>query len=69
MSEQALRAYLDERLGDSVDLMVEPMSGGGSCDVYALTRGDDRWVLRQAPLHRSSATAHDVPSDPCIWYG
>jgi aminoglycoside phosphotransferase (APT) family kinase protein len=55
-----LREYLDARLGDSVDLTVEPMVGGGSCDVYALTRGDDRWVLRQAPPHRSSATAHDV---------
>ena len=55
-----LREYLDARLGDSVDLVVEPMVGGGSCDVYALARGDDRWVLRQAPPHRSSATAHDV---------
>jgi aminoglycoside phosphotransferase (APT) family kinase protein len=55
-----LREYLDARLGDSVDLVVEPMSGGGSCDVYGLTRGADRWVLRQAPPHRSSATAHDV---------
>ena len=55
-----LREYLDARLGDSVDLTVEPMVGGGSCDVYALTRGAARWVLRQAPPHRSSATAHDV---------
>ncbi len=55
-----LREYLDARLGDSVDLVVEPMAGGGSCDVYALTRGEERWVLRQAPPHRSSATAHDV---------
>ena len=55
-----LREYLDARLGDSVDLEVEPMAGGGSCDVYALTRGGERWVLRQAPPHRSSATAHDV---------
>src|SRR5437588_11252347 len=55
-----LREYLDARLGDSVDLVVEPMAGGGSCDVYALARGDDRWLLRQAPPHRSSATAHDV---------
>jgi aminoglycoside phosphotransferase (APT) family kinase protein len=60
MSADALREYLDARLGDSVDLVVEPMVGGGSCDVYALTRGPDRWVLRQAPAHRSSATAHDV---------
>jgi aminoglycoside phosphotransferase (APT) family kinase protein len=55
-----LRGYLDARLGDSVDVAVEPMAGGGSCDVYALTRGDARWVLRQAPPHRSAATAHDV---------
>jgi aminoglycoside phosphotransferase (APT) family kinase protein len=60
VNTDALRDYLDARLGDSVDLTVEPMAGGGSCDVYALTRGDDRWVLRQAPPHRSSATAHDV---------
>jgi aminoglycoside phosphotransferase (APT) family kinase protein len=60
VSTDRLREYLDERLGDSVDLVVEPMAGGGSCDVYALTRGADRWVLRQSPTHRSSATAHDV---------
>ena len=59
-STDHLREYLDARLGNSVDLIVEPMTGGGSCDVYALSRGDDRWVLRQAPPHRSSATAHDV---------
>src|SRR5215212_2768615 len=58
--DDRLRDYLDARLGDSVDLDVEPMAGGGSCDVYALTRGGERWVLRQAPAHRSSATAHDV---------
>jgi aminoglycoside phosphotransferase (APT) family kinase protein len=60
MTAEALRDYLDGRLGGSVGLEIEAMAGGGSCDVYALTRGDDRWVLRQAPPHRSSATAHDV---------
>jgi aminoglycoside phosphotransferase (APT) family kinase protein len=60
MKVDGLREYLDARLGDAVELVVEPMTGGGSCDVYALSRGDDRWVLRQAPPHRSSATAHDV---------
>jgi aminoglycoside phosphotransferase (APT) family kinase protein len=59
-SVDRLREYLDAQLGDSVDLVVEPMAGGGSCDVYAVTRGEARWVLRQAPPHRSSATAHDV---------
>ena len=36
------------------------MPGGGSCDVFAVDRGDSRWVLRRAPGHASSATAHDV---------
>jgi aminoglycoside phosphotransferase (APT) family kinase protein len=60
VSTERLREYLDARLGDSVDLDVVAMAGGGSCDVYAVIRGRERWVLRQAPSHRSSATAHDV---------
>ncbi|MDQ1477958.1 MAG: hypothetical protein QOE62_3187, partial [Actinomycetota bacterium] len=36
------------------------MTGGGSCEVFALDRGPARWVLRRAPRHASSATAHDV---------
>ena len=36
------------------------MVGGGSCEVFAVDRGDERWVLRRAPSHASSATAHDV---------
>jgi aminoglycoside phosphotransferase (APT) family kinase protein len=56
----ALRAFLDERCGDSVAIDVEPMVGGGSCEIFALQRGDERWVLRRAPSHASSATAHDV---------
>ncbi len=37
-----------------------PMVGGGSCEVFAVDRGGARWVLRRAPRHASSATAHDV---------
>src|SRR5207245_2641423 len=36
------------------------MTGGGSCEVFALERGGARWVLRRAPAHPSSSTAHDV---------
>lgn len=36
------------------------MPGGGSCDIFAVDRGESRWVLRRAPQHASSATAHDV---------
>ena len=55
-----LAAFLDDALGDRVPIDVEPMAGGGSCEVFALTRGGQRWVLRRAPAHASSATAHDV---------
>ena len=56
----ALEAFLDEALGDHEPLTVEPMQGGGSCEVFALERGGERWVLRRAPAHASSSTAHDV---------
>ena len=36
------------------------MPGGGSCEIFAVDRGADRWVLRRAPRHASSSTAHDV---------
>jgi aminoglycoside phosphotransferase (APT) family kinase protein len=56
----ALRDFLDGRLGDASVIDVEPMVGGGSCEIFAVQRGDERWVLRRAPSHASSATAHDV---------
>jgi aminoglycoside phosphotransferase (APT) family kinase protein len=55
-----LRDFLDAHLGDAQAISVEPMVGGGSCEIFALERGDERWVLRRAPSHASSATAHDV---------
>ena len=55
-----LQTFLDDALGDRVPITVTPMTGGGSCEVFALDRGPARWVLRRAPRHASSATAHDV---------
>ncbi len=55
-----LQHYLDDALGGHVPVTVAPMTGGGSCEVFAVERGDARWVLRRAPRHASSATAHDV---------
>src|ERR1700682_6402610 len=55
-----LEHYLDDALGDRVPIRVNALSGGGSCEVFALDRGPARWVLRRAPRHASSATAHDV---------
>jgi aminoglycoside phosphotransferase (APT) family kinase protein len=56
----ALENYLDQLLGGREQVTVTPMPGGGSCEIFALDRGDDRWVLRGAPRHASSSTAHDV---------
>ena len=60
METVRLARFLDETLGDHTPITVEPMTGGGSCDIFAVDRGTCRWVLRRAPRHASSATAHDV---------
>jgi len=56
----SLGGFLDERLGDHAELTLAPMLGGGSCEIFAVERSGQRWVLRRAPRHASSATAHDV---------
>lgn len=53
-------AFLDDALGSSAPTTVTPMVGGGSCEVFAIERGDARWVLRRPPAKASSSTAHDV---------
>jgi aminoglycoside phosphotransferase (APT) family kinase protein len=58
--ESTLRRFLVDELGDDPHFSVTPLAGGGSCEVSAVDRGDARWVLRRAPRHASSATAHDV---------
>lgn len=55
-----LQTFLDDALGDRAVIDVTPMTGGGSCEAFAVDRGSARWVLRRAPRHASSATAHDV---------
>jgi aminoglycoside phosphotransferase (APT) family kinase protein len=60
LTTHALRNFLDEWAGASVPITVTALTGGGSCEVFAIDRGSSRWVLRRAPRHASSATAHDV---------
>jgi aminoglycoside phosphotransferase (APT) family kinase protein len=60
MTTERLQRFLDDALGDRLTLTLTPMTGGGSCELFALDRGPSRWVLRRAPRHASSATAHDV---------
>jgi aminoglycoside phosphotransferase (APT) family kinase protein len=56
----ALAAFLDAELGDRIPATIEALPGGGSCEVFALDRGDDRWILRRAPAHANTKRAHDV---------
>ncbi len=56
----ALEHYLNDRLGDRLPAEVTPMVGGGSCEIFAISRGSAQWVLRRAPRHANSASAHDV---------
>lgn len=56
----SLAAFLDGHFGNRESTMVEPMLGGGSCEIFAVRRGAENWVLRRAPRYASSSTAHDV---------
>ncbi|MEO5840440.1 MAG: phosphotransferase family protein [Acidimicrobiales bacterium] len=56
----SLAAFLDEQLSNRQPTVVEPMAGGGSCEIFSVRRGSSHWVLRRAPRYASSSTAHDV---------
>lgn len=57
---EALAAFCDETMGDVAPITVARLRGGGSCEVFAVDRGDARWVLRRAPRRANTAKAHDV---------
>ena len=56
----ALAAFCDAALGDVEPLRVARLRGGGSCEVFAVDRGEQRWVLRRAPRRANTSRAHDV---------
>jgi aminoglycoside phosphotransferase (APT) family kinase protein len=60
VNTESLRRFLDEALGGPTEIAVTPLTGGGSCDAFAIDRGSARWVLRRAPRHANVASAHDV---------
>ena len=60
MNIEPLQRFFDEAFGTTAALMVTPVVGGGSCEAFAIDRGDDRWILRRAPRHVNVASAHDV---------
>jgi len=60
MNTEPLQQFFDEAFGTTETLTVTPVVGGGSCEAFAIDRGDDRWILRRAPRHANVASAHDV---------
>jgi aminoglycoside phosphotransferase (APT) family kinase protein len=60
MNTEPLQRFFDEALGEPAELTATPLVGGGSCEAFAIDRGDARWVLRRAPRHANVASAHDV---------
>src|SRR5258708_3941876 len=60
LNTESLQRFLDDALGDSAALTVTPLAGGGSCEAFAIDRGDARWILRRAPRHVNVPGAHDV---------
>jgi aminoglycoside phosphotransferase (APT) family kinase protein len=56
----ALRRFLDDAFANTAEITVTHLAGGGSCEAFALDRGDARWILRRAPRHVNVAGAHDV---------
>lgn len=55
-----LGPWLEAQAGESFELEASALKGGGSCEIFSLRAGDHHWVLRRAPAHASSSTAHDV---------
>jgi aminoglycoside phosphotransferase (APT) family kinase protein len=60
MNIEPLQRFFDEAFGTTAALTVTPVVGGGSCEAFAIDRGDDRWILRRSPRHVNVASAHDV---------
>ncbi|MEM1110391.1 MAG: phosphotransferase family protein [Pseudomonadota bacterium] len=55
-----LADWLQQETGREGALTVEAMRGGGSCEMFSLQQGAERFVIRRAPLAAVSDTAHNV---------
>ena len=56
----ALEQWFDGHLNDHKTIDIEPIKGGGSCELFSINRGERRWAMRRAPLNAVSSSAHDV---------
>ncbi|MEZ4291570.1 MAG: phosphotransferase family protein [Myxococcota bacterium] len=60
LDDARLGRWLDEVLSGHHPIRTRPLKGGGSCEIWSIERDGRRLVLRRAPPHASSSTAHDV---------
>jgi aminoglycoside phosphotransferase (APT) family kinase protein len=61
VDEPKLQEYLAAHLGGApVSVRAEKIQAGHSNETFALTRGDQHWVLRRPPRGPLLPTAHDV---------
>ena len=58
IDKDALATWLDAETKITAAISLSRIRGGGSCEMFEMQRGGERWVIRRAPL--SSSTAHDV---------
>ncbi len=54
------RDWLADATGESAEVSVSPIRGGGSCEMFRVDRLGQAWVVRRAPLAAVSDTAHPV---------
>ncbi len=52
--------WLSGTVGLRGDFSIEPIRGGGSCEMFALAVEGQRFVIRRAPLAAVADTAHNV---------
>lgn len=46
--------------GRAGGMSIEPLKGGGSCEMFVLRQGGEKFAIRRAPIATVSDTAHNV---------
>ena len=58
--KDAFADWLGDTTGRTGEIAIAPMRGGGSCEMFTLEQGAERFVIRRAPLAAVADTAHNV---------
>ncbi len=58
--EAAFAEWFSAQIGHQKVPTIEVMRGGGSCEMYKIVCGNDRFVVRRSPKTAVSETAHNV---------